>query len=227
MINRTATSVTLTDTNFTLPMTLDLGQTFYWVVDTVNGVDTWPGELWHFTVRNWLSVDDMETYTPWTMPGDNIFEAWRDGEGNCQPGNGNQTGSTLTENMDTAFVLGGVQSMKYEFDNDGMVYSPCTMTITPRPHLYSKIEAQTATLPSGIGSNWAAEGVKALQINFMGQTGNATTEPLWVQLQDSSKTYGTKVFYGDQEGEDIADMNDPSWHQWDIDLADLNVNLTN
>ncbi|MHC4741916.1 MAG: DUF1349 domain-containing protein, partial [Planctomycetota bacterium] len=141
--------------------------------------------------------------------------------------NGNQTGSTVTENMDMAFVLGGLQSMKYEFDNDGLVYSPCSMTQTPRPYLYSKIEAQTATLPSGIGSNWTIEGVKALQINFMGQLGNATTEPLWVQLQDSSKTYGTKVFYGDQEGEDIADMNDPTWHQWDIDLADFNVNLTN
>ncbi|MHC4744408.1 MAG: hypothetical protein ACYS8Z_21045, partial [Planctomycetota bacterium] len=183
--------------------------------------------IWKFTTAEYLTVDDMETYTPWTMPGNNIFEAWRDGEGNCTPGNGNQTGSTLTENMDIAYVLDGLQSMKYEFDNDGMVYSPCTMTITPRPHLYSRIEAQTATLPSGIGSDWTVDGVKALQINFMGQLGNSTTEPFWVQLQDSSKTYGTKVFYGDQEGEAIADMNDPSWHQWDIDLADFNVDLSN
>ncbi|MHC4740413.1 MAG: LamG domain-containing protein, partial [Planctomycetota bacterium] len=227
VINRTAPSVILSTPSFAVPITLDLGASFYWAVDTVNGVETWPGDVWSFTTTDWLSVDDMETYTPWTMPGNNIFEAWRDGEGNCTPGNGNQTGSTLTENIDAAFVLGGFQSMKYEFDNDGMVYSPCTMTITPRPHLYSRIEAQTATLPSGIGSDWTVEGVKALQINFLGQLGNATTEPLWVQLQDSSKTYGTKVFYGDQEGEDLADMNDPSWHQWDIDLADFNVNLSN
>jgi hypothetical protein len=227
VINRTAPSATLTTPSYAVPMTLNLGDVMYWAVDTVNGVETWPGDVWSFTVRNYRMVDDMETYTPWTMPGNNIFEAWRDGEGNCTPGNGNQTGSTLTENMDPALVLGGFQSMKYEFDNDGLVYSPCSMTQTPRPYLYSRIEAQTATLPSGIGSNWTVEGVKALQINFLGQIGNATTEPLWVQLQDSSKTYGTKVFYGDQEGEDIADMNDPSWHQWDIDLADFNVNLTN
>jgi hypothetical protein len=227
VINRTAPSVTLTTPSFTLPMALNLNSSFYWAVDTVNGAETWPGDVWSFTVRNWLSIDDMESYTPWTVPGNDIFDLWRDGEGNCQPGNGNQTGSTVTENVDMAYVFGGLQSMKYEFDNDGMVYSPCTMMITSRPYFYSKIEAQTATLPSGIGSDWTVDGVKALQINFMGQLGNSTTERLWVQLQDSSKTYGTKVAYGDQAGEDIADMNDPSWHQWDIALADFNVDLTN
>ncbi|MHC4743522.1 MAG: LamG-like jellyroll fold domain-containing protein [Planctomycetota bacterium] len=212
-------------TEYTPPGGLDLGTTYYWAVTESPAMET--GRTWEFTTSNYLTVDNMESYTPWTMPGNNIFEAWRDGEGNCIEGNGNDTGSTVTENMDASFVLGGLQSMKYEFDNDGLVYSPCTMTNTPRPYLYSRIEAQVATLPSGIGANWTVDGVKALQINFMGQLGNSTTEPLWVQLQDSSKTYGTKVFYGDQEGETIADMNNPSWHQWDIDLADFNVNLTN
>ncbi|MHC4745654.1 MAG: LamG domain-containing protein, partial [Planctomycetota bacterium] len=135
VINRTAPSATLSTPSYALPMTLSLGDVMYWAVDTVNGVETWPGYVWSFTVRNYRMVDDMETYTPWTMPGNNIFEAWRDGEGNCTPGNGNQTGSTVTENIDMAFVLGDLQSMKYEFDNDGLVYSPCSMTQTPRPYL--------------------------------------------------------------------------------------------
>ncbi|MHC4742174.1 MAG: PA14 domain-containing protein, partial [Planctomycetota bacterium] len=134
--NRTATSVTLTNPSYTLPLTLDLGQTFYWVVDTVNGTNSWPGDVWSFKVVDGLVVDDMESYTPWTMPGNNIFEAWRDGEGNCTPGNGNDTGSVLTENIDIVFVHGGLQSMKYDYDNDGLVYSPCTMTQTTRPHKY-------------------------------------------------------------------------------------------
>ncbi|MHC4741964.1 MAG: LamG domain-containing protein, partial [Planctomycetota bacterium] len=219
--NRTATSVTLTNATYTLPLTLDLGQTFYWAVDTVNGLEKWPGEVWSFTVTNWLEVDNMETYTPWTMPGNNIFEAYRDGMGNCTAGNGNDTGANLTENIDTAFVWNGAQSMMYDYDNDGMVYNPCTMAQGPRTHLYSKIEAQVAGLPSGIGTNWTIQGVKALSLRFYGQATN-DIEPMWVQLNG-----GAKVTYGDYDDEDPADITEESWHEWFIDLADFGVTLTN
>ncbi|MHC4740665.1 MAG: LamG domain-containing protein [Planctomycetota bacterium] len=222
---RTATSVTLTSASYTLPLTLDLGETFYWAVDTVNGLGTWPGEVWSFKVRDWLAVDDMESYTPWTMPGNNIFEAWRDGEGNCNPGNGNQTGSTLTENMDTAFVHGDLQSMKYDYDNDGLVYSPCTMTQTPRPYNYSKIEAQIATLVSGIGTDWTIEGVKALSLRFYGLSTNGI-EPMWVQLSDGTKAVGNKVTYGDYDDENPAAIAEEQWREWFIDMGDFGVNLT-
>ncbi len=220
--DRTAPSAAVSGSSFTLPMTLDLGRPFYWVVDAVNGPCTWPGDVWTFTTANWLSADDMESYTPWTVPGNNIFEAWRDGAGNCTPGNGNNTGSMLTENRDP--VLGGIQSMKYDFDNDGTVYSPCTMGSETGHLMYSKIEAQVSDLPSGIGSDWTAAGVRALTIPFHGQLGNPTTEPFWVQLQDSNG-YGDKVFYGTYAGESLDDFNDPNWHEWNIDLADFAVDL--
>jgi hypothetical protein len=170
----------------------------------------------------------MESYTPWTVTGNNIFEAWRDGKGNCQPGNGNDTGANLVEAMSSLSepVLGGLQSMKFDFDNDGLVPNPCNnMNPEARPYKYSKIEAQVATLPSGIGSNWTVGGVKALSVPFYGQAGNATTESLWVQLQDTSKGYGTKVFYGAFAGETLDDFNEAAWHEWFIDLADFNVDL--
>jgi len=224
---RTATRVPLTEATYELPMTLDLGATFYWVVDTINGVEDdspWEGDVWSFTTVDWLSVDDMESYVIWSNPaGPHIFSAWRDGFGDCTTGNGNDTGSVLTENASP--VLGGVQSMKYDFDNDGTVYSPCTMGLVTGRHLYSRIEAQTATLPSGIGSDWTIEGVKALSIPFHGQAGNATTESLWVQLQDGAKGYGEKVFYGTYEGESLDDFDEESWHEWNIDLADFDVDL--
>jgi len=223
--NRTAPSAAVSGSFSTLPMTLDLGRPFYWVVDAVNGPCTWPGDVWTFTTANWLSVDDMETYTPWTVPSNNIFEAWEDMAGDCKPGSGNGTGSWVTENVDPTFVLVGLQSMKYEYDNDGWVYNPCDMTMVVRGYpYYSRIEAQTATLPSGIGSDWTAHGVRALSIPFKGQTGNATTEPFWVQLQDSNG-YGEKVFYGTYAGESLEDFNDPNWHEWNIDLADFAVDL--
>jgi len=223
--DRTAPSAAVSGSFLALPMMLDLGRTYYWAVDAVNGPCTWPGNVWTFTTANWLSVDDMETYTPWTVPSNNIFEAWEDMAGDCSPGSGNGTGSWLTENVDPTFVLGGLQSMKYEYDNDGWVWNPCDMTMVIRGYpYYSRIEAQTATLPSGIGSDWTVEGVKALQINFMGQLGNATTEPFWVQLQDSNG-YGEKVFYGVYPGESLEDLNDPNWNEWNIDLADFAVDL--
>jgi len=131
----------------------------------------------------------------------------------------------LTENADP--VLGGVQSMKYEFDNDGTVFSPCDSAQESGHLKYSKIEVQTSDLPSGFGSDWTIGGVKALRVPFYGLAANATTESLWVQLQDGSKGYGTKAFYGDYEGESLDDFNEPSWHDWYIDLADFDVDLGN
>ncbi len=140
-------------------------------------------------------VDDMESYTPWNLAGDNIFEAWRDGMGNCITGNGNETGANLAEAPSAlspqAPVLGGIQSMQYDFDNDGLVFNPCTMGQSGR-YLYSKIEAQIAALPSGIGSDWTVGGVNTLSLGFHGWWYN-DLEPLWVQLQDGTTGYGTNM----------------------------------
>jgi hypothetical protein len=112
--------------------------------------------------------------------------------------------------------------MKYDYDNDGMVFNPCTIAQGARPNLYSKIEAQVAGLTSGIGTNWTVQGVKALSLRFQGLATNGI-EPMWVQLQDGTKAYGNKVTYGDYDDEDPSDINDPAWHEWFIDMADFGV----
>lgn len=220
--DRTAPSDAVTGSHFTLPMPLDLGQTFYWAVDAVNGPCTWPGEVWTFSTSNWLSVDDMEIYNPWLMP-PYIYLTWMDGFGDCTAGSGNNTGAVVDKWWDPVF--GGLQSMKYEFDNDGTVYSPCALEQVSGHLMYSRIEAQIADLPSGLSSDWTAAGVRALSIPFHGRAGNATTEPFWVQLRDGDKGYGEKVFYGTYAGESLEDFNDPNWHEWNIDLAQFNVDL--
>ncbi len=209
-------------TTYDPPGDLDLGRDYYWRVVESPGMEM--GRTWKFTTSLYLVVDDMETYVPWTQTGDHIFEKWRDAFGDCTPGNGNNTGSTLTENA--APVQNGLQSMKYEFDDDGTVYSPCTMGQESGHLMYSRIEAQVAGLPSGIGTNWTVGGVKALYLGFHGTAGNAVTEPFWVQLKSGS-TYGNKVFYGAFEGESLDDFNEASWHDWYIDLADFGVTLSN
>jgi len=165
-------------------------------------------------------VDDMELYTHWCVPDNNIFEIWEDGVGDCTFGSGNATGSTVNEGL--APFLSGLQSMRYDYDNDGSVFNPCTLRIEPRAYLYSKVEAQIAALPSGIGSNWNPCGTTLLVLNFHGMPGNAVEEvdPLWVELKDAAGNSG-KVVYGARQGENPQHLAEDSWHEWVIDMHDF------
>jgi len=216
--NRTAPSAPVSGSSFPLPLTLDMGQTFYWAVDTVNGVNTWDGDIWGFKVIDWLSVDDMDTYTNWTVTDNNIFEVWVDGMGNCR-GSGNGTGANVFESPATG--VGESQAMQFSYDNDGTVVNPCLNPPAeqPRDHYYSKAKAEISNLPSGIGPDWTTEGVKALSLMFYGTTGNAL-EPMWVELTDTSNN-SAKVFYGVNPGEEASHLEDTTWHEWNIALSDF------
>jgi len=205
-----------TNPTYLLPWTFGLEETFYWAVDEVNGVNSWRGDTWSFTTANNKLVDDMETYTPWDVPDNNIFEVWVDGPGDCHA-TSNNTGALVDIDTATA-VHGGLQSMKYLYDNDGTVDNPCEPGVPAARLTYSKAEAQVAKLPSG--SDWTVGGVaKSLSLWFYGDTFNSI-EPMWVQLTDASNNKD-KVFYGDYADEDTSDMNEASWHEWLIDLADF------
>jgi len=210
-----------TPNNYT-PSALDLDTRYYWAIDEVNaaapgGVDA--GRTWSFTTINNLVVDDMETYTPWDVPDNNIFEVWVDGPGDCHA-TSNNTGALVDIDTATA-VHGGLQSMKYVYDNDGTVENPCEPGVPATRLTYSKAEAQVVKLPSGIGSDWTAGGARSLSLWFYGDTFNSI-EPMWVRLTDASNNTA-KVLYGAYADEDVNDVNEASWHEWLIDLEDFNV----
>jgi len=193
-------------------------------VDEMAG--TYQEEIWSFTTTVYRIVDDMEIYVPWNEAGYYIWDVWVDGMGNCY-GNGNGTGANVYD--ENSIYLGGVKSMRFEYDNDGMVFNPCTLSDEPRDHFYSKIEAQIAGLPSGIGTNWAALGVETLSIPFYGMMGNDINEDMWVELKDYAGGVGT-VIYGEYARENPGDIAEASWHEWNVRLADLvedGVNLSN
>ena len=206
------------------PGPLDLGVTYYWRIDEVNdnawapSGSPWKGIVWEFTVADYSVVDNMESYTPWTIPGDNIFETWRDGVGNCSPGNGNGTGATLYENGDP--VSGGVQCMKYVYDNDGTAYNPCNEAQGPRDHFYSAAKAQIVDIPSGITSDWITNGARALSLEFHGTSGNSI-ESMWVELTDGTGR-AEAIAYGFYDDEDPNNIAQASWQEWIIDLQDFN-----
>ncbi len=64
------------DTNTYDPCGLELSRAYYWRVDEVNGTNTWTGNIWSFTVEDYLVLDNFESYddvsihNTWTQDGD-------------------------------------------------------------------------------------------------------------------------------------------------------------
>ena len=183
------------------PISLDLGETYYWKVNEVNMAETPPmleGDLWNFTTREYLIVDDFEGYGDY--PPDEIFSTWIDGWGT-------QTNSALIANeqapwAETTVVRGGGQSMPYRYDNN-LKYSEAERTLDPP-------------------QDWTKHGLKVLSLYFHGDPCNVV-EQMYVKVND------TKVLYDgdatDIKPTDIMYMERGLWKLWNIDLASLGVDL--
>ena len=58
------------DTNSYNPDGLELGKTYYWRIDEVNNTgnnNNWTGEIWKFSVADYLVVDDFESYKSYAL----------------------------------------------------------------------------------------------------------------------------------------------------------------
>jgi len=132
---------------------LDLGKTCYWRVDEANSTTGWDvGALWRFTVIDYLTVDDFESYNDLdpTDPNSNrIFLTWIDGYE--QPTtNGSTVGYADPPFCEQTIVQGGKQSMPLFYDNSGTAtYSEAQRTFSPK-------------------QDWTREGVEALSFWFRG-----------------------------------------------------------
>jgi len=118
-----------TSTSFE-PETLSVGTTYYWRIDekTSDGSIT-PGEIWNFTMAEYLVVDDFEDYNDY--PPDEIYTAWKDGYE--IPENGSQVGYLAVPSVEDQIVHGGAQSMPFLYDNSTASYSEAVRTFdTPQ-----------------------------------------------------------------------------------------------
>ena len=182
------------------------GGDYYWRIDEVaadGAVQT--GYVWKFTVPDYLTVDDFESYT--NEVGSRVFEAWIDGAGFTQPVEtpGNGSGALVGHDiwtggyaslMETGDVYDGAQAMPIYYDNTAAPgYSQADHTLTPP-------------------QNWTLEGVTTLVVHIRGQAEN--TGALYLEIN------GVKVPY---DG-DPADIASNQWIAWEIDLASVGVNLT-
>jgi hypothetical protein len=83
-----------------------------------------------------------------------------------------------------------------------------------------------------IGPDWTEQGVKSITLYFYGDPNNDADVNMYVALAEASEgpPHAAQVTYGDNPGEDINDLMEAEWHEWNIDLADFNsagVDLTN
>jgi len=184
--------------------TLDLAQTYYWKINEVNQAETpatWQGDVWSFSTREYLLVDDFESYNdldPQDPASSRVFNTWIDGFE--VPTNGSLVGYANPPFMEGTIVHEGKQSMPFFYDNSTAGYSEATVNI--------------ANLP--VGPDWAKSGIKTLSLWFSGDPNNAP-EQMYVKVN------GSKVAY-DADADNLARGG---WQTWNINLADSGASLGN
>ena len=184
---------------------LEWDQTYYWRVDEVNDTEPnspWKGNVWSFTVTNYVIADDFESYNDIEagQEGSNlIYLTWVDGFDDPSA-NGSTIGHTelFQPSMETEIVHGGDQSVPLTYDNSTAGLSEVTRTLN---------------------ADWTQDDVITLTLFYKGNLAN-TAEPMYIALN------GNAVVTNDNPN--AARASD--WTQWDIllqEFADLGVNLSN
>jgi predicted protein tyrosine phosphatase len=189
-------------------LNLKLATTYYWRIDEVNLAENpsrWQGDLWSFSTRDFLPVDDFESYT--NDSPHRVFQTWVDGLGfsadeffpNGDPGN--QTGSvvgydpTAGDIMETSITHDGMQSMPVAYNNAAAPY-------------YSEI-TRTWTEPQ----DWTVYGANTLRLYMQGSATNGHGD-LCVTLQDKAG-HSKTVTHANPDAVLLA----TTWQPWSIPLA--------
>ncbi|MCP4608450.1 MAG: LamG domain-containing protein [Planctomycetes bacterium] len=189
--------------NYTLNEEIEWGGgPYFWRIDEYNNdTSISTGTTWSFTVADYLTVDDFESYNDLNEdePDSNrIFYTWIDGFDNPAI-NGSIVGYANPPFAEQTIVHSDRQSMPFAYDN-GVGISEATSVLTDM-------------------RDWTTEGVGILSLWFFGDPSNVA-EPMYAALN------GNAVVSHDDP--DAALIN--TWTQWTIDLtlfADQGVNLAN
>ncbi|MBN1975068.1 MAG: DNRLRE domain-containing protein [Sedimentisphaerales bacterium] len=196
----TAASVVLQDASYAPE--LDLAQTYYWRVDEVNMAEaytTWDGTVWSFSTIQTLVVDGFEVGYDDT-DANAVWNTWKDGYGN-ESVNGASIGYEFPGPYLSTTNHSGGHSAPLRYNNTTAGYSEAT--------------AQTVELPIGT-NDWTKGNPDTLIIWFRGEPNNASTDQLYMKLNDTKHIY---------DG-DVNDISLTSWVKWEIYLTPLGIDLS-
>ncbi len=181
---------------------LDLGTVYYWRVDEANEADdpaAWEGPVWSFSTKEYLTVDDFESYTDDIDAGQAIFQTWIDGWTN---GTGSTVGYIEAPFAELSIVHAGKQAMPLEYNN-------------AQPPYYSESQRDLG------GQDWTAGGADTLVVYFRGRAATTPTTPgnepapLYVAVEDSAGHVAV-VMHPDPDAATVT-----QWQEWRIAFSEL------
>jgi len=182
-----------TQTTFRLIEPLPWNTTCYWRVDEIDSSGmTSTGNVWAFTVADYLIVDDFESYTD--DVGNCVYDTWIDGYQSSD--NGSQVGYSQAPFAEHGIVHGGRTAMPLNYDNTAGIS-------------YSEAERSWAT-----PQDWTVHGLNRLSLYVRGRAENDPM-PLYVTIQDSTGRSAT-VTNADSNAVVTAD-----WQEWSIPFSAL------
>lgn len=176
---------------------LAANRTYYWRIDEINGVDTWPGEVWNFIMSSYAVVDAFDDYAS----GDDFSAVWKTGlekKSTCLPDCYTVPGGAVTL---------GAGNMQFAYDNAGASYCPWS-------------EAKMDY--NGFPVDWRVNGVfpaKSLALTYTGNIANAVDpdyDRMFVAIEDSAGDFGIML-----NPDTVAEARQFA-ATWQIKLTDLN-----
>jgi hypothetical protein len=97
------------------PGILKLDTTYYWRIDEVNDPNIWRGNIWRFTTRNYLVVDDFESYTKNEPDVGTLLDTWI-------AGGGGTAGYPDPCHVELTIIHGDKQSLPFDYNNTKTPY---------------------------------------------------------------------------------------------------------
>ena len=185
------------DVNSFRPGLLELGKAYYWRIDEVDGADTLEGDVWSFTVRQYIILDDMESYNSDTHI---ISDTWQD-----RPYPDSNNGAFVS--LEQSIVHSGRQSMEFNFDTASGTYF-------------------TATREYPAAQDWTAAGVNHLSLWFYGYRHNLADDHIYVTLKDGTGHSATKPYDGEPNNITLEEWQEwniflQEFSDGDVNLTDV------
>ncbi|MHC4676100.1 MAG: hypothetical protein ACYTBZ_26720, partial [Planctomycetota bacterium] len=184
---------------------IELGKTYYWRIDEANEAagTLIKGNTWSFTLAEYLSVDDFDSYVDHAA----LRAVWKDYWADTASKNGAQ----VFVETDANYTRSG-QSMRYYYVNNDQHK-------VGGQYVGSETEVATADL-AAIGSDWTDGGAEALVVYFIGDpcNGKDTTgldqDQMYVAVEDIGTNVGIVLH------PDMNVVKEGYWHEWNIELDD-------
>ena len=186
------------DPNSDMGVTIQLWQTYYWRIDEKPfGESTVKGQPWSFAVKEYVLLDDMESYN---LDTNIITDTWKESP---YPDSDNGAFVLLEETI----VHGGQKAMEFWF---GTIFGTYF----------------TATRQYSAAQDWTVAGVNHLSLWFYGYRHKLADDHIYVTLKDGTGHSATKPYDGEPNNITLEEWQEwniflQEFSDGDVNLTDV------